>query len=47
MDVLLFFSLNKSCFINIEDQLDTLIKITNLKEGFYYLDIKIDIEVEK
>lgn len=41
---LLVFSFDNSCFIKFQDQLNIKFKITNLKNIFQYLSIKVNVE---
>lgn len=47
VDNLLFFGYNKSCLTDVQDQLNTQFKITDLGEIFHYLGIKVDVKVGK
>ena len=47
VDNLFVFAFDKSCFTDIQDQLDTRFKMTNLREISYYLGMKVDVETGK
>lgn len=47
MDNFFVFVFDKSSLIDILDQLSAKFKMTDLREIFYYLDIKVDVKVRK